>query len=142
MKTFGDIAENLATYETAEILLQSIPYDGTSTWGKGADKGFDAFLEAAENMELYDIETDSEVYKKGIHILNEILEDSSPENVFQEVYKQTQRLLKNNKISYLFWRRNILLGYWNHKSFENHQNLSVLHLDAHVDLRASYIGSP
>ena len=102
MKTFGGIAENLATYETAEILLQSIPYDGTSTWGKGADKGFDAFLEAAENMELYDIETDSEVYKKGIHILSEILEDSSPENVFQEVYKQTQRLLKNNKFLTFF----------------------------------------
>ena len=35
--------------EKAAILLQSIPYDGTSTWGKGADRGFEAFLDAAEN---------------------------------------------------------------------------------------------
>jgi agmatinase len=142
MKTFGGIAENLSTYETAEILLQSIPYDGTSTWGKGADKGFDAFLEAAENMELYDIETDSEVYKKGIHILNQILEDSSPENVFQEVYKQTQRLLKNNKfLTFFGGEHSISIGII--KAFyENYQNLSVLQLDAHADLRASYLGSP
>jgi agmatinase len=68
-KTFGGIESKYASFDTAEILLQSIPYDGTSTWGKGADMGFQSFLEAAENMELYDIETDSEVYKKGIHLL-------------------------------------------------------------------------
>lgn len=142
MKTFGGIAKNLATYETAKILLQSIPYDGTSTWGKGADKGFDAFLEAAENMELYDIETNSEVYKKGIHILNEILEDSSPENVFQEVYKQTHRLLQGDKFLTFFGGEHsisigIIKGF-----YENYQNLSVLQLDAHADLRSSYLGSP
>ena len=68
-RTFAGIEEEYARFERAEILLQSIPYDGTSTWGKGADRGFEAFLEAAENMELYDIETDSEVYRQGIHIL-------------------------------------------------------------------------
>ena len=66
----------------AAILFQSIPYDGTSTWGKGANKGFEAFLEASENMELYDIETDSEVYKNGIHILPEIERLNSPEYMF------------------------------------------------------------
>ena len=89
MKTFAGIEKKFTAYETAEILLQSIPYDGTSTWRKGANKGFQAFLEAAENMELYDIETDSEVYKKGIHILKEITEKSSPEKVFKEIKQQT-----------------------------------------------------
>ena len=44
-KTFAGIPEEYANLETAKITLTSIPYDGTSTWGKGADKGFDAFLE-------------------------------------------------------------------------------------------------
>ena len=64
-RTFAGIEEEYASLENSKILLQSIPYDGTSTWGKGADKAFQSFLDAAENMELYDIETDSEVYKKG-----------------------------------------------------------------------------
>ena len=54
--TFAGIGEEFAGYERAKILLQSIPYDGTSTWGKGADEGFGAFLEASENMELYNLE--------------------------------------------------------------------------------------
>ena len=45
-KTFAGIPEEYADPETAKITLTSIPYDGTSSWGKGADKGFDAFLEA------------------------------------------------------------------------------------------------
>ena len=97
MKTFGGIDNHLAAYETAKILLQSIPYDGTSTWRKGADKGFCSFLEAAENMELYDIETDSEVYKKGIHILKEVTEKSNPKRVFEAVYQKTKKLLISNK---------------------------------------------
>ena len=66
--SFGGIEPEFSNPQTASVFLQPIPYDGTSTWGKGADKGFDVFLEASENMELYDIETDSEVYKKGIHV--------------------------------------------------------------------------
>ncbi len=71
-KTFGNISKQFAKKEVSKIWLQSIPYDGTSTWGKGADKGFEAFMDAADNMELYDIETDSEVYQEGIHILKEL----------------------------------------------------------------------
>lgn len=141
MKTFGGISESIANYDSAEILLQSIPYDGTSTWIKGADKGFDAFLEASENMELYDIETDSEVYKNGIHVLKEILEKSSPEKVFKEVYKKTKELLKSNKfLTFFGGEHSISIGII--KAFyEKYNNLTVLQLDAHADLRSSYMGS-
>ena len=142
MKTFGGISENLADYKFAEILLQSIPYDGTSTWIKGADKGFDAFIEASENMELYDIETDSEVYKKGIHILDEISENSSPEKAFKAVYQKTKELLKSNKyLTFVGGEHSISIGII--KAFyEKYNNLTVVQLDAHADLRASYLDSP
>ena len=141
MKTFGGISESLADYKFAEILLQSIPYDGTSTWIKGADKGFDAFIEASENMELYDIETDSEVYQKGIHILDEISENSSPEKAFKEVYQKTQELLKSNKyLTFFGGEHSISIGII--KAFyEKYNNLTVVQLDAHADLRASYLDS-
>lgn len=142
MKTFGGISEILADYKFAEILLQSIPYDGTSTWIKGADKGFDAFIEASENMELYDIETDSEVYKKGIHILDEISENSSPEKAFKAVYQKTKELLKSNKyLTFVGGEHSISIGII--KAFyEKYNNLTVVQLDAHADLRASYLDSP
>ena len=142
MKSFGGISENLTDYNSAKILLQSVPYDGTSTWIKGANKGFDAFIEASENMELYDIETDSEVYKKGIHILDEISENASPEKAFKEVYQKTQELLKSNKyLTFFGGEHSISIGII--KAFyEKYNNLTVIQLDAHVDLRDSYLDSP
>jgi len=34
MKNFAGIEDRFAQIETASVLLQLIPYDGTSTWGK------------------------------------------------------------------------------------------------------------
>ena len=141
MRTFAGIDTSFAEYDTASVLLQSIPYDGTSTWGKGSDKAFEAFLEAAENMELYDIETDTEVFKNGIHILQEISEKSSPETVYSEVYHKTKELLKSGKfLTFLGGEHSISIGIIR-AFYEDFDNLSVLQLDAHADLRKTYLGS-
>ena len=140
-KTFAGIGEAFAGYEEAKILLQSIPYDGTSTWGKGADRGFEAFLEASENMELYDIETGTEVYRQGIHILPEIMEEGSPELLYQQVHEKTARLLESGKfLTFFGGEHSISIGIIEayRKQFPA---LSVLQLDAHADLRPSYLGS-
>lgn len=139
---FAGIEGDHNEFENANVLLQSIPYDGTSTWGKGADEGFGAFLDAAENMEIYDIETDSEVYKKGVHIIDPILEDSSPEAVFESVYKNTQDLLKTSKfLTFFGGEHSVSIGII--KAFyEAYPNITILQIDAHADLRPEYHGSP
>ena len=140
-RCFGGIPEELCDFDRAGILLQSIPYDGTSTWGKGSDRGFEAFLGAAENMELYDIETDSEVYKKGIHIPDEIKGDRSPEELFEAVRKRTQKLLQANKfLTFFGGEHSISMGII--EAFrEKYPGMTVLQLDAHADLRPNYLGS-
>jgi agmatinase len=140
-KNYAGIDDLYTRFSTSQILLQSIPYDGTSTWGKGADKGFEAFLEASENMELYDIETDSEVYKKGIHILPEIREKSLPEKVYWTVLKKTSELLNTGKfLTFFGGEHSISIGIIEAFS-KKYENLTVLQLDAHSDLRKSYQGS-
>jgi agmatinase len=139
---FAGIEGDHNSYEKAKILLQSIPYDGTSTWGKGADQGFEAFLDAAENMEIYDIETDSEVYKQGVHIIDPILEDASPEAMFESVYKNTQQLLATDKfLTFFGGEHSISIGII--KAFyEAHPDITILQIDAHTDLRPEYHGAP
>jgi agmatinase len=142
MSTYAGIPEELANFEKAKILLQSIPYDGTSTWGKGADKGFEVFLDASENMELYDIETDSEVYKQGVHILEEISEDRSPELMFEAVYNKTKELLKTDKfLTFFGGEHSVSIGIIK-ALYEKHPDLTVVQIDAHADLRKSYMGTP
>ncbi|MCK7469265.1 MAG: arginase family protein [Desulfosudis oleivorans] len=52
--------------ESARIVVLPVPYDETSTWLKGADQGPAAIIAASANMELFDIETGSEVFRRGI----------------------------------------------------------------------------
>lgn len=140
-KTFAGIPPEYAGRETSEIYLQSIPYDGTSTWGKGADKGFEAFMDAAENMELYDIETNIEVYKEGIHTLPEAPPFDSPEAMFAYTYENTKQLLKEGKfLTFFGGEHSVSIGPIK-AHYEHFDDLSVLQIDAHADLRSSYDGT-
>lgn len=140
--TFGGIPDPFASAEAAAVWLLSIPYDGTSTWGKGADRGWQAFLESAENMELYDRETDSEVYRQGIHLLPPLTENRDPETVYRAVLAKTKELLTHDKLLTFFGGEHaISIGVI--EAFGDHYpQLNVLQLDAHADLRPSYLGSP
>ncbi|WP_086477528.1 MULTISPECIES: agmatinase [Arenibacter] len=145
MKTtnnYAGIPDEFAQLEKAKVVLIPVPYDGTSTWGKGADKGPQAFLEASENMELYDIETDTEVYQQGIYLAKPVDENSSPEAMVNAVHKTTKAYIKRNKFVTLFGgEHSISIG--TIRAFnECFDNLTVLHIDAHADLRKSYEGTP
>ena len=141
MRNFAGIEDRFCKEDFAKVFLQSVPYDGTSTWGKGADKGFEKFLDALENMELYDIETHTEVYQNGIHILPPLINFNTPESMFNEVYKTTKKLLEKDKfLTFFGGEHSISIGII--KAFyEKFRNLSVLHIDAHADLRPTYLGS-
>jgi len=140
-KTYAGIPEKYAKLDSSKIVLIPVPYDGTSTWQKGADKGPDAFLHASENMELYDIETQTEVYKQGVFLAEPVTENSSPEAVVEAVHKTTKEYIKRNKFVTVFGgEHSISIG--TIRAFnECFDNLTVLHIDAHADLRKSYEGS-
>ena len=138
---YAGIPDEFAQLDTAKVVLIPVPYDGTSTWGKGADKGPEAFLEASENMELYDIETGTEVYQQGVFLADAITENSSPEAMVQAVHATTKSYIKKNKFVTLFGgEHSISIG--TIRAFnESFENLTVLHIDAHADLRPSYEGT-
>ncbi|HKJ06491.1 MAG TPA: agmatinase [Flavobacteriaceae bacterium] len=141
-KTYAGIPEKYAKSETSKIVLIPVLFDGTSTWQKGADKGPDAFLKASENMELYDIETDSEVYKNGIFLAEEIANCESPEIMVNKVKEVTKTYINKNKfVTLIGGEHSISIG--SIRAFnECFQNLTVVHIDAHADLRKDYEGTP
>ncbi len=137
---FGGLPVEVTNYEGAKIVVLPVPFDKTSTWIKGADRGPKAIIEASMNMELYDIETNSEVYKKGIFTSSEILSNSS-EEMIKCVYARVSELIKDEKFV-------VTLGGEHSISFpaikahdENYQDISILHLDAHTDMRDSYLNN-
>jgi agmatinase len=138
---FADIPDNFAQFDAAKIVILPVPYDGTSTWQKGADKGPQAILEASTNMELYDIETDSEVYNKGIFTAEPILENTLPELMYHAVENSVLDFLKDNKfVVTLGGEHSVSIGAIKAHSLK-FENLTILQLDAHSDLRQEYEGS-
>ncbi len=138
----GGLEEKFSNLENARVVILPIGYDETSTWGKGADDGPAAILEASANMEIYDIETNSEVYKVGIHTTEPVTEKSSPENMVYAVEAEVSKFLKMGKfVVGLGGEHSVTTGQVraHAKSFDD---LSVLQIDAHTDLRPEYEGTP
>lgn len=138
---YGEFEEEFTVYENAAIAILPVPYDGTSTWLKGADKGPKAILEASVNMEFYDIETDSEVFTHGITTLEPVTEDSSPEAMAAEVEHRVDTLLKDKKFPVILGgEHSVSIGAF--RAFAKHYDeFSILQLDAHSDMRPEYEGS-
>lgn len=139
---YGDFEEKYTDYETAEIAILPVPYDGTSTWIKGADKGPKALLEASFNLEFYDIETDSEVFRHGIATLDPVTVNNSPEAMTDEVERRMDAILKDKKFPVLIGgEHSVSVGAF--RAVAKHfDTFSILQLDAHSDMRDEYEGSP
>ena len=139
--TYAGIPEFYHDYNKSQIVLQAVPYDGTSTWGKGADEGPDAFLEASENMELFDIPTQTEVWKQGIHLSKPISEFSDPADMVEEVYQRVKTYLRDGKfVTLVGGEHSVSIGCMRAMG-EHFSEFSVVQIDAHADLRATYEGS-
>jgi agmatinase len=133
--------EVVYNYSESEIIILPVPYDETSTWMKGADKGPEAILNASVNLEFYDIETSSEAHLLGINTVEPVFEKATPGKMVAAVQERTLSILKDNKFPVIIGgNHSVSIGAI--KAFsEYYDNLSVLQLDAHADLRQEYEGS-
>lgn len=138
---FGDLTEEYSDLDSARVVIIPVPYDGTSTWLRGADKGPAAIMEASANMELYDIETNSQVYTKGIFTDKAIDKKSSPENMIEAVTEKVRHYIKKGKfIVVVGGEHSVSIGSIK-AHVESSKDVTVLQLDAHCDLRDEYNGS-
>ncbi len=138
---FADLSEQYAQLQNAKIVIVPVAYDQTSTWLKGAEKGPEAIIEASAHMELYDIETDSQVYKNGIYTDTKIEGLTQPQDIVTAVDERAGKWLKRDKfVVVIGGEHTVSIG-----SVKAHtkiyKNMTVLQLDAHADLRDEFEGS-
>ncbi len=131
-------------YDTCKVVIQSVPYEHTSSYLQGSSECPKAVLEASHFVEFYDEETDQEAYKKiGISTLKAIDFNGKVDNeAINEIEKHTSYHLENNKfVVSIGAEHTVTLGFV--KAFAKHnENFSVLQIDAHSDLRQSYHNNP
>ena len=137
---FGYIDEEYSNFENSKIVILPVAYDGTSTWVKGADKGPEAIIEASANMELYDIETDSEVYKRGIFTESVIGGEISTSEMVEAVVDNVKYYLGKDKFTIVIGGEHTVNIGSVKAHAKKYDDLTVLQLDAHADLRNDYNG--
>ncbi len=141
MKIVAFMGEEYATpYDMAKIVIFPVPFDGTSTYGKGADKGPTAILTASQFVEPYDIETASQPHMQGICTMPPlaVYNNTDPETVVKLIQKKTAQFLRDEKFVVMLGGEHSISTGLARALFEKYQNLSVLHFDAHGDTREIY----
>ncbi|MBA2620053.1 MAG: agmatinase, partial [Acidobacteria bacterium] len=99
-------------------------------------------IDASRNMELYDEETDAEVYKIGIHTLSEFAARETPERMSNALYDEAKKLIKAEKFLCMLGGEHSISAPVIRAHAERFHNISILQIDAHADLRDEYDGTP
>ena len=139
---FAGLSEEYSNFKRAKVIIVPVPYDVTTTYKKGTLLGPKAILDASKYLEVFDDELNQETYKIGIHTMDELqVKALPPEEMVKKVKEATQELIKAGKFP-------VILGGEHSISVgpvaafkENYQDLTVLYLDAHYDLRDEFNGS-
>lgn len=132
---FGALPQEMSEYNSCEIVVFPIPYDQTTTYRPGARDGPRAIINASRYLEFYDEETGKNYSNEGICTLDELEIVDSSKELIQRIKESVTKLISDNK-------KIVMLGGEHSISFgavqafkEKYDNLSVLHIDAHADMR-------
>jgi agmatinase len=138
MPIFGDIPVRYAKEENAKVVILPAPFEGISTWLKGSSEAIDAIIEASTHMDLYDWENDHETYKCGIATAKPLSDSKTPDKAVLEVYQAFRQYLKKDKFVVMIAGDHTLSVGAAKALDEKYENLCVLQLDAHTELRQIY----
>jgi len=123
------------------FVIVPIPFDGTSTYRKGADMGPEALLRASAQVELYDIETDSEAYRTGIRLREIAADFSSAEAMVASVRRAYRAIFAEPAFPLGIGGEHSVSAGIIEAAAERVPDLTVVQFDAHADLRNEYEGS-
>lgn len=136
---FGGLPGEFTDHEKAQVAVVPVPFDLTTSWMPGTRLGPRALIEASGYMELYDIETGSEVYRKGIFTDADV-EAKNTGELNQRVYERVSKHLSSDKFVVTIGGEHSISYGAAKAHIERFDKLSILHLDAHTDRREEFEG--
>lgn len=140
-KNFLAIAEDdLCSYKKSRYVIQSAPYEYTSSYLQGSSKGPSAIVKASQFVELYDEELDQESYRYGgICTLPEMdFKGKVNEKAVKLIEKHTDRLLEDDKFPVTLGAEHTITYGTMRAIKKKYDDVCLLQIDAHSDLREEY----
>jgi agmatinase len=140
---FCGLNSECSSWEVSRAVIIPVPYDLTTTYLPGTRLAPHAIIKASMQVELFDDELEQETAAIGIHTLPEIAVDTAgPAAMIERVETAAQQVISAGKFPVLLGgEHSVTLGMIR-ALIKTHPDMGVLQLDAHADLRDSYLGSP
>jgi agmatinase len=142
-KNFLAIEKQYSDFDNSKIAILQCPYEKTVSYGKGTANGPEAIIKASHYVEFFDEETMKEVcFEKGIAALKPLdLKKIHSKKALEYIYKNVKKLLELNKFVITLGGEHTISTAPIKAHFDTFTDLSILHFDAHSDLREEYEGT-
>lgn len=140
---FLDLGIAKTAYDQAATVILPVPFERTTSYGKGTAHGPRALLRASHYVEWYDDELECEPCDAGIHTLAPCLASAhGPEAAIRQIEEAASEHIAAGKFLVgVGGEHSLTLGLVR-ATARSHSDLGVVQFDAHADLRDSYEGSP
>ncbi len=140
---FLAIEDEFSNYENSKVAILPVPYEATTSYGKGTGSAPEAIYKASHYVEFYDEELHREFcFEKGIASLPPMnLKNLKGRDALDVIYGNVKKLIDDGKFVVTLGGEHTISTAPIKAHFDSYKNLSVLHFDAHSDLRDKYEGT-
>ena len=130
-------------YAKAKYAVLPIPYDSTTSFQVGTRNGPQAIIKASKQVELIDEETEAESYTAGIATLDAVAPNmSGPQAMCEDIFRAAKRVVRDGKFLFGLGGEHSITSALVRAVMTKHKKLSLLQIDAHLDLREEWEGTP
>jgi agmatinase len=139
---FGGTLPQASTFENAKVVILPVPLESTTSYVSGTRNGPREILVASSHMELWDDEMKADIHPIGIYTLPEMeLPFDDMGDIMAEIRRVVAAVLDHGKFPVILGGEHSITAPVVAAVAAKHSGLSVLQIDAHADLRDTYMGT-
>jgi N1-aminopropylagmatine ureohydrolase len=139
---FGGTLPHVRSFDDSAVVILPVPVDRTTSYVSGTRNGPREILLASSHMELWDEEIGADVHGVGIFTLPEMeLPFGELAPLMEEIQRVAGEILSRNKFLVALGGEHSITAPLVAAAAARHPGLTVLQIDAHADLRESYMGT-
>lgn len=140
---FGGTLPTKTDFDRARVVILPVPLDRTTSYVGGTRNGPHEILVASSHMELWDEEIEADVSSIGIFTLPEMeFPFAGLDDVTAEIRRVASEIVARGKFPVFLGGEHSITGPIVAAMAQKFSGLSVLQIDAHADLRDTFMGTP
>lgn len=140
---FGGALPDPRGFTESRAVILPVPVDRTTSYVPGTRNGPREILQASSHMELWDEELGVEVHRAGIYTLPEMeLPFGELPPLMDEIRRVAAEIFARDKFLVTLGGEHSITPPLVAAAAARYRGLSVLQIDAHADLRDTYMGTP